>query len=228
MSKTKQPAKKAPTKSKAPASSKGKAPKASSKPVAKTRKEAPAPADVAVEAGVCPKGGDHEWKTEDGQTFCAKCFEPVAAPANVSTDPHAATVEQTTTEQSPVERPASGQAAGDQPATDQPTAEATGKKRKARKPSEPKADGKLSAIDAAAKVLAEAGKPMTTKEMIATMAEKGYWTSPGGKTPAATLYSAILREITVKGAEARFEKTERGKFAVRAVATSGNQSAAGH
>jgi HB1, ASXL, restriction endonuclease HTH domain len=56
---------------------------------------------------------------------------------------------------------------------------------------------------------------MNTKEMITTMAEKGYWTSPGGKTPAATLYSAILREIGTKGAEARFQKTERGKFAVR-------------
>jgi hypothetical protein len=45
------------------------------------------------------------------------------------------------------------------------------------------------------------------------MAAKGYWTSPGGKTPAATLYSALLREIKVKGAQARFQKTERGKFA---------------
>lgn len=64
-------------------------------------------------------------------------------------------------------------------------------------------------------MLTEAGKPMNTKEMITAMAEKGYWTSPGGKTPHATLYSAILREITVKGADARFQKTERGKFAVR-------------
>lgn len=53
--------------------------------------------------------------------------------------------------------------------------------------------------------------------MIAAMAEKGYWVSPGGKTPAATLYSAILREITTKGKESRFEKTERGKFAYRRV-----------
>jgi hypothetical protein len=46
------------------------------------------------------------------------------------------------------------------------------------------------------------------------MAKKGYWTSPGGKTPAATLYSAILREISTKGKDARFTKTERGKFAI--------------
>ena len=32
--------------------------------------------------------------------------------------------------------------------------------------------------------------------------------------PAATLYSAILRELQTKGNDARFKKTERGKFAV--------------
>lgn len=72
---------------------------------------------------------------------------------------------------------------------------------------------KLSALDAAAKVLAETGAAMNCKEMIDAMAAKGYWTSPGGKTPHATLYSAILREISAKGKEARFAKTERGKFA---------------
>jgi hypothetical protein len=49
--------------------------------------------------------------------------------------------------------------------------------------------------------------------MIDSMAAKGYWASPGGKTPAATLYSAMLREITSKGANSRFIKTERGRFA---------------
>jgi len=78
-----------------------------------------------------------------------------------------------------------------------------------------KADGKLSALDAAAKVLGEAKEPMTTGQMIEPMAAKGYWKSPGGKTPAATLYSAILREIQTKGAEARFQKVERGKFATK-------------
>jgi hypothetical protein len=48
------------------------------------------------------------------------------------------------------------------------------------------------------------------------MAAKGYWTSPGGKTPEATLYSAILREVQTRGAKSRFTKTERGKFALGA------------
>ncbi len=73
----------------------------------------------------------------------------------------------------------------------------------------------MSCLDAAAKVLAEAGQPMTTQEMIDAMAAKGYWSSPGGKTPSATLYSAILRELS-KGAESRFVKTERGKFTRKA------------
>lgn len=90
---------------------------------------------------------------------------------------------------------------------------------RANKPkSKPAANGqaktkKLSAINAAAKVLAESKTAMTTKEMIDAMAEQELWTSPGGKTPAQTLYSAILREIATKGNEARFAKTERGKFA---------------
>jgi hypothetical protein len=80
---------------------------------------------------------------------------------------------------------------------------------------EPK-EKKVSALDAAARVLRESKEPMTTGEMIEAMAKKGYWSSPNGQTPAATLYSAILREINVKGMESRFEKTERGKFGIKA------------
>ena len=54
---------------------------------------------------------------------------------------------------------------------------------------------------------------MTCPALIEAMAAKGYWSSPGGQTPEATLYSAILREVTTKGADARFTKTERDKFA---------------
>ena len=60
------------------------------------------------------------------------------------------------------------------------------------------------------------GEPMTAPDLIKAMAEQGLWTSPGGKTPAATLYAAMLREITTKGAESRFTRPERGKFARRA------------
>ena len=97
-----------------------------------------------------------------------------------------------------------------------PTVEATATKTpraKNAKNTDSDVGEKLSAIDAAAKVLAEAGEPLNAKQMIEAMAAKGYWSSPGGKTPHATLYSAIIREISVKGNEARFTKTERGQFA---------------
>jgi hypothetical protein len=74
---------------------------------------------------------------------------------------------------------------------------------------------KVSALDAAAKVLDGAAGPLNCQEMIQQMAAKGYWTSPGGKTPQATLFSAILREIQTKGDRSRFEKAERGKFTLR-------------
>jgi len=87
----------------------------------------------------------------------------------------------------------------------------------AKKPAIKKAakPARTSALDAAVRVLSETSKPLTSREMIEAMATKGYWKSPGGKTPHATLYSAILREIAVKKTDARFKKTERGKFTVR-------------
>jgi hypothetical protein len=74
------------------------------------------------------------------------------------------------------------------------------------------ASQRLSALDAAAKVLAETGQPMRCTELIAAMTAKGYWTSPAGKTPASTLYAAFLRELRTKKDQARFRKTERGRF----------------
>ena len=50
---------------------------------------------------------------------------------------------------------------------------------------------KLSALDAAAKVLAESKEPLNTREMIEAMAAKKLWTSPGGATPHATLYTVV-------------------------------------
>ncbi len=72
---------------------------------------------------------------------------------------------------------------------------------------------KVSALDAAAQVLAKSDKPMTSQALIDEMAAKGLWKSPGGKTPHATLYAAMAREIATKGAAARFRKMDRGLFA---------------
>jgi vancomycin resistance protein YoaR len=97
------------------------------------------------------------------------------------------------------------------------TGAATAKKAKPQKAAKASAEAKpkkLSAIDAAVKVLGENGQAMTCKQVIEAMEAKGYWRSPGGKTPDATLYSAILREIQKKGKESRFKKTDRGHFAL--------------
>jgi hypothetical protein len=95
--------------------------------------------------------------------------------------------------------------------TGQPIPESKpGKKPRAKKAAgEPK---RISALDAAAQVLADSDQPLRAREMIAAMAARGLWSSPNGKTPEATLYAAILREISTKGAAARFRKVERGQF----------------
>jgi hypothetical protein len=87
------------------------------------------------------------------------------------------------------------------------------KKIKADKPAK-----RVSAIDAAATVLAEHADPMRPKDMIAAMEAKGLWKSPGGKTPEASLYSAIIREIAAKGEAARFKKHDKGMFVAAAPA----------
>ncbi|TWU12087.1 hypothetical protein CA54_09050 [Symmachiella macrocystis] len=106
------------------------------------------------------------------------------------------------------------------PATRKPAAakkapaKAATKKPAAKKVAAKTTDKKMSALDAAVKVLGEAKEPLNAKTMIERMATKGYWTSPGGRTPHATIYAAILREIQTKGKEARFSKTDRGHFAL--------------
>ena len=71
---------------------------------------------------------------------------------------------------------------------------------------------KMSQMAAAERVLAESGEPMNCKAMVEAMASQGYWSSPGGATPAATLYASLLRHIRKAGKDARFKKTDRGMF----------------
>jgi hypothetical protein len=77
----------------------------------------------------------------------------------------------------------------------------------------PKGDRPLSGLDAAAKVLAGSGKPMRVSEIVEQMSKRGLWTSKAGRTPEATVYAAIIREIRDKGVESRFVKKDRGLFA---------------
>jgi hypothetical protein len=85
------------------------------------------------------------------------------------------------------------------------------KESKPPKPAETPAK-KISQIEAAIIVLGKSKDAMNCKAMVETMQVEGLWSSPEGATPDATLYASILREIKVKGKDARFRKTERGHF----------------
>jgi hypothetical protein len=91
---------------------------------------------------------------------------------------------------------------------------ARAKKGPRENPAARKGEKKLSALAAAARVLAETKRALSCSELIAAMATQGYWTSPGGKTPQATLSSAIQREIVMKKNQSRFKKTAPGRYAV--------------
>jgi hypothetical protein len=80
---------------------------------------------------------------------------------------------------------------------------ATGAKREAKP---------MSLLDAAARLLAKASKPMRCQQLVDLAAEKGLWQPGEGKTPANTLSAAMRREIKSKGDASRFRLAERGKF----------------
>lgn len=99
------------------------------------------------------------------------------------------------------------------------TKKASATKKAARTPKAPAAakrlaatDQPMSGLDAAAKVLQDGGEPMRAKALVDAMINGGLWKS-GGKTPHATIYAAVIREIAAKGDAARFRKTDRGLFA---------------
>ena len=72
----------------------------------------------------------------------------------------------------------------------------------------------MSGLDAAAKVLGESKTPLNCPAIIEAVFKAGYWTS-NGKTPAATIHTAIITEIAKKGDKSRFEKVGRGLFTVK-------------
>ena len=83
---------------------------------------------------------------------------------------------------------------------------------------QPVADGgkAMSLMDAAINILSQGtGDPMRCKDIVDLAVQRGLWSPRTGKTPASTLYAAILREIVTKGDASRFVKTERGKFALK-------------
>jgi len=92
------------------------------------------------------------------------------------------------------------------------TTKATKATKKANTAAKPAEATKMSGLAAAARVLKESGEAMNAKTMVETMLAKGYWTT-GGRTPSATIYAAVIREIAAKKTDSRFKKTDRGLFA---------------
>ena len=100
-------------------------------------------------------------------------------------------------------------------ATKKTTTKTTARKPAAKKANAKKpATKKMSQLNAAVKVLQDAGEPMNCKAMVEAMAKKKLWQSPGGKTPEATLCASILRDLK-KGKESRCKKVDRGQFALK-------------
>ncbi len=93
-----------------------------------------------------------------------------------------------------------------------PKAEKAPKQPREPKPAKAPKPKRVSALDAAATVLADTKKPMRAIDLIAEIQTRGLWSSPRGKTPEASLYAAMIREISGKGKDARFAKHERGLF----------------
>lgn len=81
-----------------------------------------------------------------------------------------------------------------------------------RKPSKPAARVRAgkSGLDIVADVLRKSGKPLRIAEITKGVLKAGWKTS--GKTPGATLVSAMLREMKEKGKESRFKKAGVGLF----------------
>jgi len=78
-----------------------------------------------------------------------------------------------------------------------------------------KAPGKMSGLDAAARVLAESAEPLNAKQIVEAMAAKGYWSS-NAATPHATIYAGMLIEARKKGGDSRFAKVGRGQWGLTA------------
>lgn len=121
------------------------------------------------------------------------------------------TAKKASTKKTPAKSTAKTQAR--KPAAKKPAPNAvTAATKKPAKPT-PRKGKQPSGLDLAAKILANAGEPLAAKTIAERVIAAGWQTS--GKTPYATLYAAMMREIQTKGKDARFVKVERGRFTAK-------------
>ncbi len=72
----------------------------------------------------------------------------------------------------------------------------------------------MNAIDAAEKVLAEAGTPLSYREITDRALLADLWQTKG-KTPEATIHAQLAVDIANQGIASRFQRTAPGVFALR-------------
>ena len=73
----------------------------------------------------------------------------------------------------------------------------------------------MNSLDAVAEVLRRAGKPLHYRDITRLVLDAGLWTTEG-KTPDATINARLAGDIKDKGTESRFQRTDKGVFALRA------------
>lgn len=85
------------------------------------------------------------------------------------------------------------------------------------KSDKPKAEKPMSGLDAAASVLRSERRAMSAKDLVAAIQERGLAPNLGGKTPHATIYAAMVTEISKRGVASRFKRGEvKGTFEANA------------
>ena len=78
--------------------------------------------------------------------------------------------------------------------------------------------GNLSALDAALKVLQDAGTPLHYQEITKRVLAAGLWKTEG-KTPDATINARLAVDVKKNGAASVFRRAGRGIFALNAERT---------
>jgi restriction system protein len=73
----------------------------------------------------------------------------------------------------------------------------------------------MSVLTAVERVLAEAGEPLHYKEITRRLLQQGLWTT-AGQTPDATVNAQLAVDIKKRGEASRFNRTDKGIFALRA------------
>jgi len=79
----------------------------------------------------------------------------------------------------------------------------------------PRGNRRMKLLDAIKKVLETAGQPLPYKEITKQVLNEGLWKSDG-KTPEATINSRLAVDMKRNGKQSRFQRTEKGVFALRA------------